>query len=60
MNRLYKARGLPAIAGIVAMALAYSSGISRADEVVLDDQIVQGSQCVGFDCDEDEVLGWFF
>ena len=31
---------------------------AMADEVILDDHIVQGSQCVGQDCNEGEVFGF--
>lgn len=43
----------------IAIALALlSSSASRADQVIADDLIVQGSLCVGFDCVNNESFGF--
>ena len=39
-----------------AFALALAAP-ARADDVVADDQIVQGAECVGFDCVNGEAFG---
>jgi hypothetical protein len=57
MNNLCSVRGLLTITAVVAMALVLSPVTSRADQVVHDNQIVVGSQCVGLDCQLDEVFG---
>ncbi len=45
-----------AIGGVLVWAA--SAGTAHADQVVVGDQIVQGSQCVGVDCVEDEDFGF--
>src|SRR3954470_9409387 len=51
-------RGAKLLGGVSALAVLLASGHARADNVVPDDQIVQGSQCVGFDCVDNESFGF--
>lgn len=44
--------------GIALATLATTPATAAADVVVPDDQIVQGSQCVGFDCVNNENFGF--
>lgn len=46
-----------AAAVFVALSICVA-GTARADAVVPDDQIIQGSQCVGFDCVDGEDFGF--
>lgn len=46
-----------ALAALATLLLLQAAG-ARADVVVPDDQIVQGSQCVGLDCVENENFGF--
>jgi hypothetical protein len=46
-----------ALTGLTAVLLLQAPG-ARADVVVPDDQIVQGSQCLGFDCINNESFGF--
>jgi hypothetical protein len=41
-----------------ALILALAAAPARADNVIADDQIVQGSQCVGLDCIDGESFGF--
>jgi len=41
-----------------ALCAAFVSTTALADNVVADDQIVQGSQCIGFDCVNNENFGF--
>ena len=50
-------RVLPVVA-LAAGAFALAPAVASADVVVPDDQIVQGSQCVGLDCVNDEAFGF--
>lgn len=43
---------------ISASSLALLSGVAQADQVIPDDLIVQGSQCLGFDCVNNENFGF--
>ena len=51
-------RGAKLLGGVSALAVLLASGHARTDNVVPDDQIVQGSQCVGFDCVDNESFGF--
>ncbi len=46
-----------ATAVVVTLALLLHAGNSPADDVILDDQIVLGKQCVGVDCVNNEIFG---
>jgi hypothetical protein len=43
---------------VLQAGLLLGSPAARADQVILDDQIVDGSQCVGFDCVNGETFGF--
>ena len=45
-------------AALAAGAFALAPAVASADIVVPDDQIVQGSQCVGLDCVNNETFGF--
>lgn len=49
--------------GSIAAGVAFAAGLAvasnaRADQVIPDDLIVQGSQCIGFDCVNNESFGF--
>ncbi|MGV8942267.1 MAG: YadA-like family protein [Lysobacter sp.] len=47
------------LSAAVFVALNFcAAGFAKADVVVPDDQIVQGSQCIGVDCVNDEIFGF--
>jgi hypothetical protein len=56
MNSFRRLSSISAAALVIA-GLACSSG-ARADQVIPDDLIVQGSTCVGLDCVNNEVFGF--
>ena len=53
-----KRYNLAAGSGILAIALATGISGARADQVIPDDLIVQGSLCTGFDCVNNESFGF--
>ena len=53
----HRARAL-ATTALTLAAIALAPAAARADNVVADDQIVQGSQCVGIDCVNNEDFGF--
>lgn len=53
-----KACKMPAIVGLLLMALAIVPHLAYADQVIAGDLIVQGSACVGLDCVNNENFGF--
>ena len=46
------------LVSVVLLLAALGPCASQADEVILDDLIVTGSECLGLDCFQDEEFGF--